>query len=217
MVPVVMARLIFGEVIFGEVTGQFLGFVGGRLGLIGGLIGGLLGLLGLLLGSFGAAAGPLGGGASLVGTPFGLGDGLIVASFLGQLVRFLDQVGGFLRLIGCLPGAFSAFAGHLGQVPCVLGELASLAGVLLSAGLNIAVTRVSVRTDICHVVAEVVGSVALVLHRVPGHAVRLAGLSHALANGDLPGLVGSHDGLFPGEAARVCSPWWTALLWVALP
>lgn len=208
VVPVVMARLIVGEVVFGEVGGQFLGFVGGRIGLLGNLFG----LLGLLLGSFGAAAGPPGCGAGLVGTPFGLGDGLIIASFLGQLVRFLGQVGGFLCLIGGLHGAFSAFAGHLGQVSRVLGELASLAGVLLGAGLGIAVTRVGVRTDTGHVVAEVVvaevvGSFALVLHRVPGHAVRLAGLSHALANGDLPRLVRSHDGLFPGETARVCSPW----------
>jgi hypothetical protein len=45
---------------------------------------------------------------------------------------------------------------------------------------------------------------------VPGHAVRFAGLSHALAGGGLPGLVRSHDRFFPGEAARVCSPWWSA-------
>jgi hypothetical protein len=41
------------------------------------------------------------------------------------------------------------------------------------------------------------GALAGVLHRVPGHAVRLTGRGHALAGGDLPGLVLSHDQLFP--------------------
>jgi hypothetical protein len=42
---------------------------------------------------------------------------------------------------------------------------------------------------------------------VPGHAVRFAGLGHALAGGGLPRLVLSHDHFFPGGSARVCPPW----------
>jgi hypothetical protein len=56
----------------------------------------------------------------------------------------------------------------------------------------------------------IAGGVVLVLKCAAGHAVGLAGLCHALAGGDLAGLVLSHDRQLPGEAARVCSPWWTA-------
>jgi hypothetical protein len=48
---------------------------------------------------------------------------------------------------------------------------------------------------------------AAVLPGTAGHTVGFAGLSHALADGGLAGLVLGHDRFFPGEAARVCSPW----------
>src|SRR5262249_5199936 len=42
--------------------------------------------------------------------------------------------------------------------------------------------------------------------RLPGHAVGLAGLRHALTGSSLLGLVPGHDHLLPGGAARVCPP-----------
>jgi hypothetical protein len=57
------------------------------------------------------------------------------------------------------------------------------------------------------IVMDVRRGVVLVLHRVPGHAVWLAGLRHAQAGRDLPGFIRSHVRFFPGETARVCSPW----------
>jgi len=201
VVPVVAGCLV------GELAGQFLGLISGFLRLVGGL----LGLVGLLLGAFGAAASLLGGGAGLVGSPLGLGDGLPVAPFVGQFQCFLGQVGGFLRPVGSLLGAVGALACLLGQVTCVLGQPTGMVGLLLGARLGLAVARVIGcainRVDVPVLVAEVFSGVVLVLHRMPGHAVRLARLSHALAGGDLPGLVLSHDRFFPGEAARVCSPW----------
>jgi hypothetical protein len=180
---VVVVRLI------GELAGQFLGLVGGFLRLVGGL----LGLVGLLLGALGAVASLLGGGAGLVGPPLGLGDGLLVAPFAGQFGRFLGQVGGLLRPISRLLGTVGALARLLGQVTRVLGQPTSLVGVLLGAGLGLAVTRVIGHAGVPVLVVEVFSGVVLVLHRMPGHAVGLARLSHALAGGDLPGLVLSHD------------------------
>ena len=107
------------------------------------MVGGLFGLVGLLLGSFGAAASPLGGGTSLVGPPFGLGDGLVVAPFVGQFGRFLSQVGGFLGPVGVLLGTFGPLARLLGQVTRVLGQLAGLDSMLLGAGLGLAAVRVT--------------------------------------------------------------------------
>ena len=194
-----------------EVAGQVLGLVGRFVRLVGGLFG----LVGLLLGSFGAAASPLGGGASLVGAPLGLGDGLVVAPFVGQFGRFLGQVGGFLGPVGVLLGPFGPLARLLGQVTRVLGQFAGLDGMLLGAGLGLAaacVPRLAAACVLGHavvpgVVAEVFGGVVLVFYRAAGHAIRLTRLGHALAGGDLAGLVLSHDRFFPGEAARVCSPW----------
>src|SRR5271170_2774545 len=103
--------------------------------------------------------------------------------------------------------------------------------MLLGAGLGLALVRVPGLADACvpgladacvlghagarvlahavvpGVVAEIFGGVVLVFYRAAGHAVRLTRFSHALAGGDLPSLVLSHDRFFPGEAARVCSPW----------
>jgi len=208
VVPVVAGCLI------GELAGHFLGLVGGFLGLVGGflgLVGGLFGLLGLLLGSFGAAASLLGDDAGLVGPQLGLGDGLLVAPLVGQFGRFLGQIGGFLRPVGGFLRPVGALARLLGQVTRVLGQPTGLVSLLLGAGLGLAVARgfgcIIDRAGVPVHVVEVFSGVVLVLHRMPGHAVRLAGLSHALAGGDLPGLVLSHDRFFPGEAARVCSPW----------
>jgi hypothetical protein len=174
----------------------------------------------LLLGSFGAVASPLGGDAGLVGPPFGLGDGLVVAPFVGQFGRFLSQVGGFLGPVGVLLGPFGPLARLLGQVTRALGQFAGLDGMLLDAGFGLAGACVPGLAGACvaaacvlrhavvpGVVAEVFGGVVLVFYRAAGHAIRLARLGHALAGGDLPGLVLSHDRFFPGEAARVCSPW----------
>ncbi len=89
-----------------EVADQFLGLVGGFLRVFRGLFC----PVGLLFGSFGAAASLLGRCASLVGAPHGLGNGLLVAPFVGEFGRFLGQVGGFLCPLGGLPGAFGPFA-----------------------------------------------------------------------------------------------------------
>jgi hypothetical protein len=170
----------------------------------------------LLLGSFGAAASPLGGGTSLAGAPFGLGDGLVVAPFVGQVRRFLSQVGGFLGPVGVLLGPFGPLARLLGQVARMLGQFAGLDSMLLSASLGLAAACVPGLAATCvagacvsghAVVAKVFGGVMLVFYRAAGHAIRLTRLGHALAGGDLAGLVLSHDRFFPGEAARVCSPW----------
>ncbi len=194
-------------------AGHVLGLVGGLLGPVGGLFG----LVGLLLGSFGAVAGLPGGGASLVGPPLGLGDDLGVAPFVGQLGRFLRQVGSLLRPFSRLLGALGPLTSLLGQVTGVIGQPASLVGLFQGAGLGVAVIRLGVQAGVsvqagvgqavAPFVAEVVAGVTLVLHRMPGHAVRFAGLGHPLAGGDLPGLVRRHDRFFPGETARVCSPW----------
>ena len=170
------------------------------------MIGGLFGLVGLLLRTFGATASPLGGGTSLVGAPFGLGDGLVVAPFAGQVGRFLSQVGGFLGPVGVLLGPFGPLARLLGHVTRMLGQFAGLDSMLLGASLGLAAVRVPGLAAAC-VPGHTVFGVVLVLYRVAGHAVRLARLSYALAGGDLAGLVLSHDRFFPGEAARVCSPW----------
>jgi len=204
-------RLLVPTEMMGRVAGQVLGLVGRFVRLVGGLFG----LVGLLLGSFGAAASPLGGGASLVGPPFGLGDGLVVAPFVGQVGCFLGQVGGFLGPVGVLLGPFGPLARLLGQVTRVLGQFAGLDSMLLGAGLGLAaacVPRLAAACVLGHavvpgVVAEVFGGVVLVFYRAAGHAIGLARLGHALAGGDLAGLVLSHDRFFPGEAARVCSPW----------
>ena len=204
VVPVV----VMGRVVV-EVADEFLGLVGCFLRVVRGLFC----PVGLLFGAFGAAASLLGGGAGLVGAPNGLRDGLLVAPLVGEFGRFLGQVGGLFRLLGGLLGAFGALARLLGQVARVLGQPASLVGLL--PGFGLAVVRVAVQAGVDWLVAaDVFGGVvlvfrgvALVLHRVPGHAVGFAGLGHALAGGDLPGLVLSHDRFFPGEAARVCSPW----------
>jgi hypothetical protein len=205
LVVVLVLTVIAGHVVV-EVTGQLLRFVGRFLRLVGGLFG----LVGLLLGAFGAAASLLGGGASFVGTFDGPGNRLVVAPFVGQLGRFLGQVGGFLRLICGLLGqvggfleSFGSLTGLLGQMAGLLGQPASLVGLLLGEEFGIAVTLVNGRAGM----GRVVGGVVLVLHHVPGDAVWFAGLSHALAGGDLPGFVRSHDRFFPGETARVCSPW----------
>jgi hypothetical protein len=156
----------------------------------------------------------VGSGAGLVGSPLSLGDGLIVAPFAGQIGRFLSQVRGFVRLVGGLFGVFGPLSRLLGQVVRPLGQPAGLVGLLgLLAGerLGLAGPRLirglTSALFIDQVVVEVISGVVLVLHRVPGHAIRLAGLRHALAGGDLPGFVLSHDRFFPGETARVCSPW----------
>jgi hypothetical protein len=206
----VVAMKMMGRVVV-EIAGQVLGLVGRFLRLVSGLFG----LVGLLLGTLGAAASPLGGGTSLVGAPFGLGDGLVVAPFAGQVGRFLSQVGGFLGPVGVLLGSFGPLARLLGQVARLLGQFAGLDSMLMSAGLGLAAVRVPGLTGTCVLghgvvpgfVAEVFGGIVVVRYRPAGHAVRLARLSHALAGGDLPGLVLSHDRFFPGETARVCSPW----------
>ena len=157
---------------------------------------------------------------------------LIVGEVIGGVGGFLRLVGGLFCLVGGFRGAFGSLAGMLGQfagafgpsasllcplagllgqVASVLGQLASLVGLLLGTGLGVAGTGVNggagIGCAVNPVVAEVVGGVVLVLHHLPSHAVRLTGLSHALAGGDLPRFVRSHDRFFPGEAARVCSPW----------
>jgi hypothetical protein len=204
---VVVAPVVVAGRLAGDLAGQFLGLVGGFLCLVGGLFG----QVGLLLGSFGTAAGLLGGGAGLVGSPLGLRDGLLVAPFVGQLGRFLRQVGGLLGPVRGLLSAFGPLARLLGQVACMVGQPASLVGLLLGAGLGLAVARIIGRAGVPVLIAEIFTGVVLVLHRVPGHAVGFACLSHALAGGDLPGFVLSHDRFFPGEAARVCSPWWVVM------
>jgi len=210
LVPMVM----MGRVVV-EVADKVLGLISRFVRLLGGLFG----LVGLLLGSFGAAASPLGGGASLAGAPFGLGDSLVVAPFVGQVRRFLSQVGGFLGPVGVLLGPFGPLARLLGQVARMLGQFAGLDSMLLSAGLGLAAVCVPGVTTACvpvlggacvlghAVVAKVFGGVVLVFYRAAGHAIRLTRLGHTLAGGDLAGLVLSHDRFFPGEAARVCSPW----------
>jgi hypothetical protein len=133
--------------------------------------------------------------------------GLVVGELIDQVLGF---VGGFLRLICGLLGqvggfleSFGLLTGLLGQMAGLLGQPASLVGLLLGEEFGIAVTLVNGRAGM----GRVVGGVVLVLHHVPGDAVWFAGLSHALAGGDLPGFVRSHDRFFPGETARVCSPW----------
>ncbi len=199
----VVAMNMTGPVVI-EVAGQVLGLIGRFICLVSGLFG----LVGLLLRTFGAAASPLGGGASLVGAPFGLGDGLVIAPFAGQVGRFLSQVGGFLGPVGVLLGSFGPLACLLGEVARLLGQVAGLDGMLVGAGLRLAAVRVGA----C--VPGLMGTcvpghavVVVVFYGPAGHAVRLARLSHALAGGDLPGLVLSHDRCFPGETARVSSPW----------
>jgi len=130
---------------------------------------------------------------------------------LAGFAFFSHQVGGFLGPVGVLLGPFGLLARLLGQVARLLGQFAGLDGILLGAGLSLAAACVPGLAAACvlrhAVVAEVFGGVVVVFYRAAGHAIRLARLSHALAGGDLAGLVLSHDRFFPGEAARVCSPW----------
>lgn len=201
------------------IPGQFLGFVSSFLRPVGGFFR----PVGVLLGSFGPGAGLFGGGASVVGPPHGLADRLLVAPFVGQFGRFLDQVSGFLGPIGGLGRAFGSLPRLLGQIPRILGDLPGPVRLLAGQGpgrglgsglfsldavrvLGCGVVRVLSR-GVIPLIADVFGRVALVLHRVPGHAVGLTSLGHALAGGSLASLVLSHDCFFPGEAARVCSPW----------
>ena len=199
--------------------GQFLGFVSGFLRPVGRLFR----PVGVLLGSFGPGAGLFGGGAGVVGPPHGLVDRLVVAPFTGQFGRFLGQVGGFLGPIGGLGRALGSLPRLLGQITRMLGDLPGpvrlLAGQGLGRGLapgcsasmpyasSAAGSYASPAAAVIPLIADVFGSVALVLHRMPGHAVGLASLGHPLAGGSLAGLVLRHDCFFPGEAARVCSPW----------
>ena len=126
--------------------------------------------------------------------------GLVVGELIDQVLGF---VGGFLRLVGGLFGQVGSFLKAFGSLTGLLGQVAGLVGLLLGKEFGIAVTLVNGRAGM----GRVVGGVVLVLHHVPGDAVWFAGLSHALAGGDLPGFVRSHDRFFPGETARVCSPW----------
>jgi hypothetical protein len=80
--------------------------------------------------------------------------------FLGPFGPLLGLVGPLLRLVG-------PPAGPVGEFLCLLGVRPALSGRLWLGGALVA---------------------RLVLHRVPGHAVRFAGLGHPLAGGGLRAL-----------------------------
>jgi hypothetical protein len=162
-----------------------------------------------LLGSFGSLASLLGGGAGLVGAPLGLRDLLVVRQFPGQVGRFLGQVCGLIGRGGCLTGPLGAQPRLFGQVARVVSQAAGLIGLLGGAGLIRAGIRlrggqvlvrgadaVLVRGADAVLVRGADAVLVLGLDRAPGHVVGFAGLGHALASGDLPGFVLSHDHFF---------------------
>ena len=201
MVPAARAVVFVFVFVLADVAGQFPGRVGGFLRLLG-----RLGrLAGQLDGLLGPPPGLLGGGAGLVGPLLGPGDLLVGAPFPGQVRRFLGQVRGALRRARGLIRALCPDLGFLRRLPRALGELTSPAGLLFSGcllfggvlffrGVLFCRGPLFVRLEL-HVV------VVLVLHGVPGDAVRLAGLRHPLPRGALPGFVRSHD---RSSSRRVC-------------
>ena len=189
-----------------NVAGQFPGRVGGFLRL--------LGRLGRLAGQFDGLLGPppglLSGGAGLIGPLLGPGDLLVGAPFPRQVGRFLGQVRGALRRARGLIRALGPDLGFLRRLPRALRELASPPGLLFSGGLlfrgplrfrGVLLFRCGLLFRGKLFVGLVLHVVVLVLHGVPGDAVRLAGLRHPLPRGALPGFVRSHD---RSSSRRVC-------------
>ena len=105
--------------------------------------------------------------------------------------------------VGGLGGHVSSGVSHRGGFLGPFGPLLSLVGPLLrlvgppARPLGEFLRLLGVRTALDH--GGLGGAVLsrLVLHRVPGHAVRFAGLGHPLAGGGLPRLVLRHDHFFP--------------------
>jgi hypothetical protein len=207
--------LLIVEYPFG--LGRLLRRVGGSLGGVRGF----LRRLDLPLGRLGSAASLIGGGPGLIGPAQGAVDFRFVRPLLRHIGGFLGQVGGLLRRVGGLFQPFSALsrpvgplARPVGQAPGPVGRLPGVeAGLLLVVELGIA--RVGfpghgagpVVTTRRRVMALILDGMAGVLDGTARDAIRFAGLGHALADGGLPGLVRSHDQLFPGGTARVCPPW----------
>ena len=172
---------------------RLAGFLLGQVGLFLGQVGLFLGQVGFLPGPVGPALRLLGRGPGLGGPQLRLlllllvgpaaGDGGGFGGHIGAVVR---HHGRLVRLLGPLPGPFGPLLSVLGQFPRPVRVLLR-AQPALARG--------------CPIPGDtgrggfVLG--VLALDRVPGHAVWLAGLGHALAGSDLPRLVLSHDHFFP--------------------
>jgi NAD(P)-dependent dehydrogenase (short-subunit alcohol dehydrogenase family) len=192
--------------------GQFLVVrVHHLLGLVGQffrLVGGFLGRVGLPFGLLGAAAGLIGGLPGLAGALPGLGPVLGFGPVAGQVGDLLGHVGGLFRhvgglvgVLGSFPGSFGSFAGLVGQAVGLVGALLGQPGVPLAVAFLALVLGVHLGALLAVVLGVLRGVFlavlfagrVLVADHVPGHAVGLAGLGHAVADGGLTGLVLSHD------------------------
>lgn len=163
-----------------------------------------------------------------IGSPFRLVGGILcfvglLARLLGGLLHpvgaFLRQpllvvVGPLLRQLSSLLGQPSALLGPDGCFFCLLGQLPSLLGsfpqlVRLSLRPEAGAQRLDLRRRDSRLLG--LADIPLLrslprawiawpgLGRLPGHAVRLTRLRHALARGSLLGLVTGHGHVFPAS------------------
>ena len=141
----------------------------------------------------------------------GLGGPLLCLLLLLLVGPLTGEVGGLGRHIGGLLRHHGRLVRLLGPLPNQVGPLLRLVGqephvvrALLRAqpGFAAAVPDGPVPGVVVHS-----GFGVLAIDRVPGHAVGLTGLGHALPGGGLSRLVLSHDHFLPGGSARVCPPW----------
>ena len=207
-------------------VGPFLRLVGLFLGLVGaflGLVGAFLGLVGAFLGPFPRLAGPflhlfpppfLRLAGRLAGLELRHGDALagrtvrvvllfpspVGRRFPGPVGRRSEGVGAALVKIVCnqlgegSSRVWGALAGTLDDEPRARLVIGARPGLPVDLQLE------RVREPVPHNdLPGLAGNRLAGLNRPPGDAVRLAGLSHALAGGGLLGLVLSHDHLFPAS------------------
>ena len=183
------------------------GFVLRLAGVVLRLAGQFLGVVGFLAGPFGGLlrpSGPLNRPVEPVLRLLGRGPGArgqLVRSRLllgvgpapGQVGGLGGHVGGVARHRGGFLGSFGPLLRLIGPLLCLIGPTTRPIGEFLRLlGVRPALAGVLLDPDAGGALRG-----RLVLDRVPGHAVRFAGLGHPLASGGLPRLVLRHDYFFP--------------------